>query len=394
MILSILMATTLCAQSSTPWTPPEAGSAAIQNRPCANGGGGACGIQPGSGCPNCMMGVDCQNCWGSESRWQDMRPVQFAPYGPGGYAGPPRTAHLAQYRLRPGDQVRLLYLVTRRQGGGSYRLTPGDEVLIESLQDPDLVRGTLDRGLQIQPDGTLTLRLLGEVQAAGLTVRQLREQLEELYTEYYEEPSIDVTPVRTNTLAEDIRSAVAGQGGFNQQNLDLVVMPDGNLRLPGLGAVCVQGFTLSQLKREINLRYSRIVVGLEVEPILTGQAPHVVHVLGQVANPSRIQIDTPTTVLGMIAAAGGHLPGGNMRQVVIFRRAQDWRLISTMLDLRGAVLGKRPTPADEIWVQDGDVIIVPEKPIQVFDNWVQQVFTDGLYGIIPVDLVTDAIINN
>ncbi len=335
-----------------------------------------------------MMGVDCATDCGAEARWTDMRPMAFAPYGPGGYAGPARLSHVAEYHLRPGDQIRVIYLVTRRQGGGSYRLTPGDEVLIESLQDTDLVRGTLERGLQIQPDGTLTVRLLGQVQAAGLTIRQLRENLEQQYKKYYDEPAIDVTPVRTNTLAEDIRSAVAGQGGFNQQNIDLTVMPDGNIRLPGLGAVCVQGFSLSQLKREINLRYSQIVVGLEAEPILIAQAPHLVAVMGQVGNPTRIQIDTPTTVLGAIAAAGGHLPGGNLRQVVVFRRAADWRLVSTVLDLNGAVLGKRPTPADEIWVQDGDVIIVPDKPIQVFDNFVRQVFTEGIYGVVPFGGIT------
>lgn len=330
-----------------------------------------------------MMGVDCGTNCGAEARWGDLQPMQFAPYGPGGYAGPARLAHVAQYRLRPGDQLRFVYLVTRRQGTGSYRLTPGDEVLIESVADSDLVRGTLERGLQIQPDGTLTVRLLGEVQAAGLTVTQLRDVLEKKYQQFYEEPAIDVTPVKTNTRAEDIRSAIAGQGGFNAQNLDTVVMPDGNIRLPPLGEVCVQGFTLEQLKREINLRYGEVAVGLEIEPILIEQAPHFVAVMGQVGQPGRIQIDTPTTLLGAIAAAGGQLPGGNLRQVVVFRRAENWRLVSTVLDLNGALLGKRPTPADEIWLQDGDVIIVPDKPIQIFNNWVRQVFVEGIYGVVP-----------
>jgi len=122
---------------------------------------------------------------------------------------------------------------------------------------------------------------------------------------------------------------------------------------------------------------------------LDSQAPHYVHVLGQVGTPNRIEVDAPTTVLGAIATAGGHLPTANMRQVVIFRRAEDWRLISTMLDLQGAVFGRRPSPADEIWVRDGDVIIVPERPIVRFDNWVQQVFTNGIYGVIPPGIQFD-----
>lgn len=310
--------------------------------------------------------------------------MPFDAYGPGAYAGPARNAHLGEYRLRPADQLQLIYLITRRQKAGAYKMMPGDEILIESVADEDLSRGTLESGLKIQPDGTITVRLLGQVHAAGLTIAQLRELLDEQYSKFYEEPSIDVTPVKTNTLAEDIRNAVGGQSGFNQQAINITVMPDGKIRLPGIGEICVQGFTLNQLKREINLRYAEIVVGIDVEPNLLEQAPHFVHVLGQVGAPDRVQVEGPTTVLGAIAAAGGHLPGGNMRQVVIFRRAEDWRLISTVLDLQGAVYGRRPTPTDEIWVRDGDVIIVPDKPITRFNNWAQQIFTDGLYRVLPV----------
>jgi polysaccharide export outer membrane protein len=313
-----------------------------------------------------------------------MRPMPFDSYGPGGYAGPARLAHLSEYRLRPNDELQVIYLITRRQNEGFYKLAPGDELLIESMSDEDLERGTLENGLTIQPDGTITVRLLGQVHAAGLTIAQLREVLDEQYGKFYEEPAIDVTPVKTNTLAEDIRNAVGGQSGFNQQALNVRVTPDGKIRLPGIGELTVQGFSLNQLKKEINLRYDEIVVGINTEPILRQQAPHFVHVLGQVATPNRIQLEGPTTVLGAISAAGGHLPAGNMRQVVIFRRAEDWRLISTMLDLQGAVYGKRPTPADEIWLRDGDVIIVPDKPITRFNNWVQQIFTDGIYRIYPV----------
>ncbi len=336
------------------------------------------------GCQKCMIGVDCQDQCGAEARWRDIRPMPFDAYGPGGYAGPSRFAHLSEYRLRPGDSIQVLYLITRRQKVGEYRLTPGDEVLIESGTDEDLTRGTLENGLLVQPDGTITVRMLGQVHAAGLTVTQLREILDDEYSRFVKQPAIDVTPVKTNTLAEDIRNAVGGQSGFNQQAITVRVMPDGKIRLPGIGEICVQGFSLNQLKREINLRYGEIVVGIDTEPILTEQAPHFVHVLGQVNLPGRVQLESPTTVLSAIASAGGHQVGGNLRQVVVFRRAEDWRLISTVLDLQGAMLGKRPTPADEIWLRDGDVIIVPDKPITRFNNWAQQIFTDGVYRILPI----------
>lgn len=345
-----------------------------------------CGCGQPCDCQGHMMGVDCcdSQC-GGEARWQDMKVMSFDTYRQGGYAGPARLRHLREYHVRPGDLLQIVYLVTRRQAAGEYRLVPGDEIAIESITEPELNRGTLESGLLIQPDGTITVRYLGQVQAAGLTIAALRKSLERQYEKYHQEPSIDVTPVRTNTLAEDIRAAVGGVNGFATQAIEVTVMPDGTIRLPGIGGVDVQGFSMDQLKREINHRYAEVVVGLEVEPILTQQAPHFVHVLGSVNAPGRIEVTTPTTVLGMIAAAGGHNAESNMRQVVVMRRAEDWRLISTMLDLNGAILGKRPVPADEIWVRDGDVIIVPDRPVAIFNDFVRQVFVEGIYGVLPVN---------
>lgn len=381
----------VCVSTSLAQTPHSGDTAAmaLEQDPVTDPCG--CRNVPGGypcqgGCQKCMIGVDCADTCGAEARWRDIRPMPFDAYGPGGYAGPSRFAHLSEYRLRPGDQIQVLYLITRRQRAGEYKLMPGDEVLIESGTDEDLTRGTLENGLLVQPDGTITVRMLGQVHAAGRTVSQLREILDEEYSKFVKQPSIDVTPVKTNTLAEDIRNAVGGQSGFNQQAITVTVMPDGKIRLPGIGEICVQGFSLNQLKREVNLRYAEIVVGIDTEPNLTQQAPHFVHVLGQVGLPGRIELQVPTTVLSAIASAGGQLPAGNMRQVVVFRRAEDWRLISTVLDLQGAIYGKRPTPADEIWLRDGDVIIVPDKPITRFNNWAQQVFTDGLYRLLPVQL--------
>ncbi len=72
-----------------------------------------------------------------------------------------------------------------------YRFLEGDEIHFECGADPEL-----DRKLIVQPDGMITLRLLGQVKAAGLTVAELREQVEEAYKEYYHTPGITVTPSR------------------------------------------------------------------------------------------------------------------------------------------------------------------------------------------------------
>lgn len=339
----------------------------------------------GAACAPCIQAVDCADGCGAELLWQHARPTDFQPLGAGEYIGPARVPPYPEYRLRSGDTIEFIYVTTRRQRSGSYRLMPGDSIMIESFNDEedDLTRGSLENGLEIQADGTVAVRLLGQVQAAGLTIDQLRAQLNDLYSKYYLDPQIDVTPVRTNRLLEDVRDAVGGQSGLSRPAVSRTVVPDGTVRLPVIGEVAVQGLTLEELKREINLRYAEVVHGLEVEPALEQQAPHFIYVLGDVTLPGRYQLEAPTTALGGLALAGSPIVGANLRQVVIFRRADDWRLVSTMLDLRGAIRARRPTPSDELWLRDGDVVIVPSSEIRIFNNFVRQVFTEGVYGIVP-----------
>ncbi|WP_246151271.1 polysaccharide biosynthesis/export family protein [Rubripirellula reticaptiva] len=324
-------------------------------------------------------------CPAGHQCWQCPYDAPFNIVGPGEYAGPARTHRLPEYRLRTGDTLQLTFMVAPMATDGPYRLVVGDELLIEAEADEDLTRGTLEKGLKIQPDGTITLRLIGQVHAAGQTIDQLREVLEDKYVEFYPEPSIDVTPVNTGTAARQVREAISGAGGFDPQQIQQTLTPSGEIRLPKVGSVQAQGLTLDELKREINLRYDDAVGGLEVEPSLISQAAHNVFVLGEVGQPGRYDMNnTPTTVLGAIAMAGGHRTGANLRQVVVFRRGDNWELISTTLDLRGAILGREAHPCDEIWVRDGDVIILPSSPIRLFDNFVRQVFTEGLYGVLPI----------
>ena len=72
---------------------------------------------------------------------------------------------------------------------------------------------------------------------------------------------------------------------------------------------------------------------------------------------------------------------------MVFRRGPDWRLMATMLDLRGALYGRRPVPADDIWLNDSDIVLVPKTPIQQVDEVIEQYITRGIYGVVPREFV-------
>jgi len=293
--------------------------------------------------------------------------------------GHERLAHVTEYRLRVDDQLDMIYRLTRQEQPDPYKLNVGDEIRVESFTDPEL-----NRDLLIQPDGTITLRLLGQVHATGRNVTQLRDALEELYKKYYKVPAITVTPLKVNTKLEDLRATVDRRAGIGGQSQLVRVTPEGTVSLPAIGSVQAQGLTLNELQKELNEHYRQVVEGIEVIPVLVQRAPRFVYVLGEVNNPGRFEMTGPTTALQALSMAGSWRVGANLRQIVVFRRGDDWRLMATMINLEGALFGRQPCPKGEIWLDDSDVIIVPKSPILQADDFIDLVFTRGIYGVFPI----------
>ena len=335
-----------------------------------------------------MLGVDCNDCGTEcrEARWEASRPIPWEVFAQGDYVGPARTQHVPEYALRVNDVIEVVYWFTHEASDEAYRFEVGDEVMVESFSDPSLNRGNLDqgRGLMIQPDGTITLRLLGQIPAAGRTVDELREALEERYLEFYKVPSITVTPLKTNARLEALRSAIDARFGQGGQLRRVTVTPEGTIQLPGISSTQANGLTIGELEREIEERYSsELGPGVNTNVTLFQRAPTFVYVIGEVRTPGQFQLQKPTTAIQALTLAGSWNNGANLREIVVLRRTDDWRLMATKLDLRGALLGERPCPADDIWVRDSDIIIVPKSPILLFDDFINLVFTRGLYGVVP-----------
>ncbi|TWT73695.1 Polysaccharide biosynthesis/export protein [Posidoniimonas polymericola] len=333
------------------------------------------------------VGWDARSCC---TPWQS--------YAQGEYVGHARTAHVPEYRLRVDDTLSVFFLRTREIQPGSYTLQVGDVVRVESLTaggntgssgtGTTTNEDSLNRDLIVQPDGTIKLPLVNRVPAAGRTIEALQEDLEERYTKYYRAPTMTVTPIQVNTRLEDLLETVDARGAINGgRQLSAVVTPAGKIQLPGLGSVYVQGLTLAEAKLEIDSRYANTIPGVTVTVDLSKRAQRFIYVVGEVAQPGRFELEGPTTAMQAIALAGGWQVGSNLRQVVVFRRGPDWRLMATMIDLRGALYGRRPTPADEIWLNDSDIVLVPKNPIQVVDEVVEQVFTRGVYAAVPLELI-------
>ncbi len=395
------------ADATAPSTPP----AEWMDQPVESPGpvpplelNGSVGIDPGNfACPDCgtacggacssgvykfYRGVDESTCrrHHGEPLWTDAGMIPWEAFAFGEYIGPHRVPDVPCYRVRVNDQIEFVYQLTREQSLEPYRLMVGDVIEISSTADQDLNQ----REITILSDGSISVRLIGRVMAARKTIQELQDELNERYSEYFEtDPAIVVSGTRTETATQDLINAVDARFGQGGQGRLATVSPDGTVQLPMIGSVPALGLSLDELKREVNMRYRQRIQGFEITPVLVQRAPRFIFVLGEVGQPGRVELTGPTTAIQAIALAGGWNIGGNLRQIVVLRRDENWRLMAVRLDLAGGLQGQRPFPSDEIWLRDSDIVLVPKLPIQRLADVINLSFTQTLYGVVPIGFIFD-----
>ena len=233
-----------------------------------------------------IWGVDsAAGCGCGEVGWDARGMIPWQEFAQGEYVGHARTPHVPEYRLREGDLLAIYYRRTREELSRPYELQVGDRIRVESLTAGRGSGGvatategvpaddTIARELVIQPDGTITLPLLGQVRATRLTVPALRKKLEELYGKYYRAPAITVTPIAVNTRLEDLLNTVDSRAGtLGGLQIQTTVTPAGNIQLPGVGSVFVQNLTLEEARQEIDAQYDANIPGVHVTLVLSQRA--------------------------------------------------------------------------------------------------------------------------
>ena len=73
-----------------------------------------------------------------------------------------------------------------------YRLVPGDKLRIEVYKDPQL-----SQSVQVRPDGKITLPLANDITAAGHTPAELRDSIVSSLKTYMANPTVTVMVVET-----------------------------------------------------------------------------------------------------------------------------------------------------------------------------------------------------
>ncbi len=137
---------------------------------------------------------------------------------------------------------------------------------------------------------------------------------------------------------------------------DVTVRPDGMISLPMLSDVPAAGLTPEQLRDKVAESAKRFIEDPAVTVIVKTINSRKVFITGQVAKPGPYPLSAPTTVLQLIAMAGGLSEFADEKNVTIMR-TENGKPVSYPFNYKDVT--KRKNLKQNIELKPGDTVIVP-----------------------------------
>ncbi|NJO78971.1 MAG: polysaccharide export protein [Cyanobacteria bacterium RM1_2_2] len=137
-----------------------------------------------------------------------------------------------------------------------------------------------------------------------------------------------------------------------QNTIDL----EGNMLVPLVGALTLEGLTIAEAREQIRLALDRFIVEPQVDVILVAQRPVQVTILGEVVRPGLYPLGAPQLSVALVTA-GGATTLADLRTVRVRRQLSDGSLAEKDIDLFTPL--RDATAVPDLQLTDGDTIIVP-----------------------------------
>ena len=135
----------------------------------------------------------------------------------------------------------------------------------------------------------------------------------------------------------------------------VAVRSDGNISLPLIGDVHAAGFTTSELADAITQELLAYYKDAPVVSIIVNQATNAaVFVLGEVASQGRYEVANGTTLLQVIALAGGFSEFASRNKIIIRRKGRGGEEITFNFRYKDILEGREKN----VIVQHEDTVIV------------------------------------
>jgi polysaccharide export outer membrane protein len=136
----------------------------------------------------------------------------------------------------------------------------------------------------------------------------------------------------------------------------VVVRPDGKITVPLIGEIKVVGMTPVQLQGVLAEKLKPFVTVPQVTVAVTQINSRKIYLIGQAAREGHFLINSSTTVLQVIAEAGGLRDFAKRKKIYILRN-QGQKQLRFSFDYDAVIRGKKED--QNILLQPGDTIVVP-----------------------------------
>jgi polysaccharide biosynthesis/export protein len=138
------------------------------------------------------------------------------------------------------------------------------------------------------------------------------------------------------------------------------VRPDGKISLPLLNDVPAAGLTPMQLRAAVASALQQYIPAPMVSVIVREVHSFKVTVIGEVKVPGRYELRSRTTVLDVLAMAGGLNQYAARGRITILRREGDAvRELPYDFEKIASKAGPRSAAQENFCVQPGDIILIP-----------------------------------
>lgn len=228
-----------------------------------------------------------------------------------------------------------------------------------------------------------------DAQASGQTDSQweLRSRLTPFGYRLFQQLALTPPPVTgpvhpSYRIGPDDEFVIQISGAVSERH-SVVVDQEGRIFLPKAGVLEISGLTFDEARALIQRKLFEFYVGVDITVSLGRLRTIQVWVLGEVLHPGQYTIGGLANVMHALAAAGGILESGSLRNVRVVRAGQVIAVVDLYEFLITGTLGAN------VRLQDGDVISVPVVGPQA--GVAGEVRRPGLYELAQGETLADLI---
>lgn len=249
----------------------------------------------------------------------------------------------------------------------NYILGPGDKIEIKVYRNDDLTFT-----LMIDPSGKISYPLLGDVQAAGMTVFELRDYMTKGLSKFFNNPQVLVNLTAYQSHKITVLGGVTSPGviAIDRQPtiLEIISRSGGFASNSDRSNVIVirklqTGSTVLKLNLKMALQGDKThdILLTKDDIVYVPQETNKLIVLGEVTNPGVVGLDreyseSPMLLLDVITKVGGFGTNADRTKVVIIRKDGENAEIKR-LNIKKVV--DEGDVSQNPMVQKGDIVFVP-----------------------------------